>query len=78
VIQGSWGCAPKGHTHIMRVVSWTTEEELRVLTACTRCGKTESIKASRRVKNIPAGFNVSSWEEFNTKSEARLESLTVA
>ena len=59
----------------MRIVSWTTEGPLKVLTSCPSCSKTEVVVPNKRLRKLPAGFTAESWLIFLEKGAARLASL---
>jgi hypothetical protein len=68
---GSFAPRPQGHAHAMRIISYTLEGPLKVLTGCAWCSKTEVVKPNPLLRNIPAGFTRASWGQFLKRGAER-------
>jgi hypothetical protein len=72
---GSLASKARGHTHVMRIIAWSIEGPLKALMSCAYCSKTETVRPSKRIRKIPAGFTPTTWAKFLEKGEERLEAL---
>lgn len=75
---GTWAPSEKGHRHVMRPISWTLDGPLRVLMGCAKCSKTEVVRPSTRICNIPEGFTPESWAKFLQRGAERDEQIRLA
>lgn len=75
---GNWGVSPKGHKHRMRIISWTLEGPLGVLTGCQKCSRTETVYPTKRMTKVRDGFTPETWAKLVEKAEERREALKEA